>query len=172
MRGRCLFLALPALLAAGPAVPDPVDALAGRYSSHFRNGLVDGTSYWSDDILEIVPVDAAHAYVRVETNFFNGHMCSLNGVAAAEGNTLVYRDPAPADAYSPKCVLTVRRAGAMLSFDDGDGGCKRYCGARGGFGDMHLPWASRRPITYLGRLKASSQYRDALSRWRTGKPVP
>lgn len=163
---------LPLLLAAAPVADDPVAQLAGRYSAHFRNGNVDGDSYWSDDVVEIVPVDRRHAYIRAETNFFNGHMCSLRGIAAAEGPALVYRDPAPADEYTPKCVFTVRRSGGTLSFDDGDGGCQRYCGARGGFRQGELAWSSKRPITYLDRLKASSEYRNALTEWRTGKPVP
>ena len=164
-------LAAALLAAAGPATPDPVGTLAGRYSWHFRNGLVDGTSYWSDDVVEIVPVDARHAYVRAETNFFNGHSCSLAGVVEADGDRLIYRDPAPADQYSPACRLTVRRAGKNLSLDDGDGGCKRYCGARGSFRGTSLAWTSKRPITYLPRLQASATYRDALTEWRTGKPA-
>jgi len=171
MRRGGIVAILPALVAAVPVADDPVMALSGRYSQHFRNGDVSGRSFWSDDVFEIVPVDARHAYIRAEINFFNGHMCSLNGVATAEGKALVYRDPAPADAYTPQCVLTVRRDGQRLSFDDGDGGCKRYCGARGGFHDGELPWASKRPITYLARLKAARPYREAIAAWRTGKPV-
>lgn len=165
--GGLIALALAGAV-AGVAAYDPVTALAGRYSAHFRNGLIDGSSYWSDDVLEIVPVDARHAYVRAETSFFNGHSCSLRGVAAAEGDALVYRDPAPADDYNGKCVLTIRRAGATLAFDDGDGGCKRYCGARGSFHESRLAWASKRPIRYLARLRGSSEYRQAMVEWRTG----
>ena len=50
---------------AGAAVaavsPSPVAALAGRYSWHFQNALVTGEPYPSDDVAEIVPVDASHA---------------------------------------------------------------------------------------------------------------
>lgn len=166
------FALTPLLLAAGPSASDPVRALAGRYSWHFRNGLVDGSSYWSDDVLEVVPVDATHAYIRAATQFYNGHSCSLAGVGAAEGDAIVYRDPAPADAYYPRCVLTVRHAGDKLSFDDSDGGCKKYCGARGGFHNASLPWASKRPIRYMPRLKGSAEYRAAITEWKTGKPQP
>ena len=143
-------------------------ALAGRYSHHFLNGAVDGSSYFSDDVAEIVPVDASHAYVRFALNFYNGHECALAGVAAAQGDRLVYT--APADTSypgAPRCTLTIRHAGGKLAWDDG-GSCKSYCGARGSFGDGDLPWASRRPITYLPRLRASREYRDALTEWRTG----
>lgn len=165
--GRLIAGALAAVLlvAAGPTSVDPVKALAGRYSQHFQNGLVDGTSYWSDDVVEIVPVDARHAYVRVATEFYNGHSCSLAGVAKAEGDALVYREP-KGGVTDGACTLTLRRAGAKLSFSDGDGGCKSYCGARGGMTGADLPWKSRRAITYVARLKASQTYREALREWR------
>ncbi|KQN26599.1 hypothetical protein ASE86_11000 [Sphingomonas sp. Leaf33] len=168
--GRLILAAAlsPLLLAAGPAAPDPVRALAGRYSQHFQNGTVDGDTYWSDDVVEIVPVDARHAYVRIETNFFNGHSCSLSGVAAAERASIIYREPA-SGVTGGACVMTLRRRGAKLSFTDNNGGCQSYCGARGGFAGGELPWSSRRPIRYMARLKSSDTYRAALTEWRTGK---
>lgn len=169
-RHRILGL-VPLLFAAAPMADDPVADMAGRYAQHFRNGTVDGESYWSDDVVEIVPVDARHAYVRVATNFFNGHSCDISGIAMAEGKALVYRDPGPPGPFGTRCVLTIHRAGRNLHFDDGDGGCKGYCGARGGFADATLPWASKRPITYLQRLKASRAYRNAVTEWQTGRPV-
>ena len=159
----------PPLLAAGPATRDPVRALAGRYSLHFANGAVDGSRGWSNDVVEIVPVDARHAYVRIETHFFNGHSCSLSGIARADRGTLVYREPATGPAGG-KCVMTLRRARDRLSFSDDDGACQSYCGSRGGFAAAGLPWISRRPITYLARLKASDRYRAAMTAWRTGAP--
>jgi len=156
---------------AATSASSPVTALAGRYSSHFQNGLVDGSSYWSDDVVEIVPVAADAAYVRAALNFYNGHTCSFAGVAKVRGDALVYRGPSPDPTSRKACVLTIRRKGADLSLDDGDGGCKEYCGARGSFNDATMPWKSKRPITYMARLKNSSEYRDALTEWRTGKPV-
>lgn len=155
---------------AATGASSPVTDLAGRYSSHFQNGLVDGSTYWSDDVVEIVPVSADAAYVRAELQFYNGHSCSIAGVAKAQGDALVYRPPVTPDP-DDHCVLSVRRKGASLLLDDGDNSCKSYCGARGSLGDQTLPWKSRRPITYMARLKGSSTYRDALTEWRTGKPV-
>ena len=167
---RRLALAVAALgCCAATGASSPVTALAGRYSSHFRNGLVDGSRYWSDNVVEIVPVSANAAYVRAELQFYNGHMCSISGVASAEGDALVYRTPAPSGT-GKTCMLAVRHKGTSLQLDDGDGSCQEDCGARGSLSDETLPWKSRRPITYLARLKASAQYRDALARWRTGKP--
>jgi hypothetical protein len=166
MRRGWLFFSLPALLAAGPATFDPVAGLAGRFSSHFRNGLIGGSDYWSDNVVEVVPVDARHAYVSFDLQFYNGHSCSLAGVAKAEGDALVYRGP-PDDTFlgdSP-CRLVVRRHHGQLTWND-DGTCKAHCGARGSFLTDGLPWSSKRRITYLPRLKRSSDYRDALFAWR------
>ncbi len=164
-------LATVLLLGAVAAAPaSPVTELAGRYSWHFRNGMVDGSSYWSDDVVEIVPVDASHAYVRFALEFHNGHSCSLDGVAQTAGEALVYHG-LPDDTFGngKPCRLTIRRQGAKLAYDD-DGTCKAHCGARGSLrGD--LAWSSKRPITYMARLKASRQYRDALAEWHAGKSV-
>ena len=170
--GRLIAAAAALVLTAATAASSPVAALAGRYSRHFENAFVSGETYASDDVVEIVPIDAAHAYVRFALNFANGHTCRLAGVAATEGRQLVYRELADrADrAGRDRCALTVRRDGSHLRWDDG-GSCEAYCGARGRFLDGDLAWSSRRAIRYLPRLKASSAYRNALTEWRTGKSV-
>ncbi len=167
--GRLIAAAVVLLLTGATAASSPVAALAGRYSWHFQNALVSGESYPSDDVVEIVPVDATHAYVRFTLNFYNGHSCALAGIAAAEGSKLVYREPADR-ADDDRCTLSIRRDGAELRWDD-RGSCKPYCGARGSFVTGDLPWSSRRAIRYLPRLKASSEYRNALIEWRTGRSV-
>lgn len=163
LRAILLLAAGGMAVAAGPS--SPVSQLSGRYSHRFQNGLVTGERYTSEDIVEIVPVDAAHAYVRMELAFFNGHSCSLAGIARAEGSTLVYHEPAEEGVGSEQCVLTLKRDGTKLRWSDADGSCHSHCGARGSMnGD--LPWASKRPITYLPRLRGSSEYREALDAWR------
>lgn len=155
---------------AGAAAVDPVRALAGRYSWHFENGDVTGATYGSDNVAEIVPVDPTHAYVRFELAFFNGHSCSLAGIAARQGDALVYRG-LPDDTFGDEkrpCRLTIRRVGAKLTWDDG-GTCKGHCGERGSFSKGDMAWSSKRPIRYMARLKGSEEYRDALIEWRTGK---
>lgn len=168
--GRLTFLAASAMLCVAAAADAPVQALAVRYSSHFRNGLVDGSGYWSDNVVEVVPVDATHAYVRFDLQFYNGHSCTLAGVAEAKGSTLVYVEPADKVLTDSRCTLTIQRQGAKLHWND-EGSCKAYCGARGSFLNDDLPWASKRPISYLPRLKGSSEYRTALTEWRTGHMV-
>jgi hypothetical protein len=160
-----LFAILPALVLLGAVPSRPVDALAGRYSERFRNALVTGEEYWSENIVEVVPVDARHAYVRIDLHFFNGHVCGLSGIAKAEGDALVYREPKSGIANG-ECALTIRRKGNLLSWNN-EGTCKSYCGARGSFLTDGVAWRSRRPITYLKRLRASEQYRTALAEWKS-----
>lgn len=155
-------------VAANAAAPSLVSALAGRYSHHFQNGMVSGERYQSDDVVEIVPVDAGHAYLRLSLQFYNGHSCSLSGIARAERDELVYREPASKQVGDQQCAISVRRRGGKLSWTDGNGSCRAYCGARGSLTDGDLPWASRRRITYLPRLRASSQFHDAMSEWHNG----
>ncbi len=167
-------LTLP-LLATGAAAPDPAQTLAGRYYKQSQLRIVgfESKPYTGEDIVEIVPVAPRAAYVRVHLDYDNGHMCAITGVARAEGDALVYRDPRPAFLKYGRCVLTIRRAGKSLSIDDGElTSCSpENCGVRGTLSGVTLPYASKRAIRYLPRLKASSQYRDALTEWRTGKPV-
>ena len=172
--GRLIRLALagPLLLAGAPAsAPGPVRALAGRVSSQFPDALMDGTSYTGENIVEVVPVAANAAYVRIHLDYANGHQCGIAGIARAEGDRLVYHDPSPPVTGPRPCTLSIARAGRSLSIDDAGGSCSTYCGARGTLSDVTIPWSSHRPITYLARLRASSQYREALTEWRTGKPV-
>lgn len=160
-----------ALLAIAAAPASPVTALAGRYSKHFQNGFVDGSKYWSDDVVEIVPVDATHAYIRADLQFYNGHQCGIAGIAKAVGSTLVYREK-EVSAYEGQqpCTLTVSIKDAKLLLDDGEGTCKAYCGARGTFsGYDFIPAASKRPITYMAKLKGSDEYKGAIEDWKAGK---
>ncbi len=122
------FLITLAVSSAASA-DEAVDALAGRYGSHFRNGNVQGDTYWSDDVVEIVPVGGNAAYVRVELNFYNGHMCSISGIGTEDGGRIVYDNRAGASPGDPPCVLTVSRRGGDLLVDDGGGRCKTYCGS-------------------------------------------
>ena len=164
--GRVLLVVAAGVATLAAAPVDPVQGLAGRYSHHFKNGTVDGETYWSDDVVEVVPVDAGHAYVRFALDFYNGHSCSLEGVARAEGDALVYHEPAADQIGEGECLLRISRRGNQLVWDDAGGSCKDHCGARGSLTDGSLAWSSKRAITYLPRLKGSAAYRDALAAWR------
>ena len=73
---RALGAVLAAVVVAGSAlaaVPSLPEALAGVYKTHFKNGLVSGETYVSEDILEIAPTGPGAAYVRTHLEFYNGH---------------------------------------------------------------------------------------------------
>ena len=154
------LLAVLTLAAIAAAPASPVTTLAGRY---FFTLPDPGTKKPLDNILEIVPVDAGHAYVRFSLAFPNGFSCGLWGVARADGDQLVYRAAKPDPDSGARCTLTIKAEGKDLTFSDGDdSSCHSYCGMNGEMsGDFAL--SSRRPITYLPRLKGSREYRDALA---------
>ena len=169
MKPRLLLLASLLAIGAAPASMDPVRSLAGRYSATFPNAMRDGEKYTGENIVEIVPVAPRAAYVRVHTDWYNGHSCSLWGVAEAEGSALVYHEAdTRGHAVLGQCTLSIRRAGRSLRLNDEDGeGCyRRHCGMRGSFRNVDLPLASRRPITYGARLRRSYQFKGAMAEWQ------
>lgn len=132
--------------------------------------MVDGSKYDSDDVVEIVPVDATHAYFRADLQFYNGHSCGIYGIAKAIGGKLVYAEKQPMYDGGAVCRLTITTRGKSLLLDDGEGSCQAYCGARGSLsGFDFIPLSSKRPIGYMARLKGSSQYKDAIDAWKSGK---
>lgn len=155
--GKARLLALAAVFASGAAlaaaaVPSAFD-LAGRYTYSFRNGTVGGDSFTSTDTVLIVPTDARHAVFDIHLNFFNGHECSVGGLATLEEGALVYRDPEMTGyGEGGTCTLRIRRAGNRLSWDD-QGSCSGYCGARGSLRGGSIAWSSRRPIPRAERAR-------------------
>ncbi len=93
--------ALGAQLSGLPAL------MAGVYKTKFKNGLVGGESYVSENILEIVPVRGRAVYFRIHLEFYNGHECAISGIAEASVDTLIYRGPDDVDNHP--CVLSLRR---------------------------------------------------------------
>ncbi|HEV2185931.1 MAG TPA: hypothetical protein VGR70_01910, partial [Stellaceae bacterium] len=77
-----------------------IDRVAGLYTHGFMNGNNEGGKYWSDDALEIVKLTPNTAYIRIHLEFFNGHQCSIWGIAEVVGQSLVYREP------SSQCELS------------------------------------------------------------------
>jgi hypothetical protein len=163
-----LLCAGAALTAAGAAAFDPA-RIAGRYGHHFLNGLVDGSHYWSDDVVEIVRLDPRRAYVRAELQFYNGHQCSISGIAHVDGGGLLYREAEP-NTDGGHCMLRIGETRTGVRLEDG-GSCKDHCGARGSLNGIDFDRRSRRPITYVERLKGSSEFREALAEER-GEKTP
>ena len=132
---------------------------------------MQGDHFTSEDILEIVPVSADTAYVRLHLDFYNGHVCDISGVARQAGESLVYDGPADVDGKPCRLTLASRGDGIHI-FEGENGACRNQtCGARGGYGykadnPPDFTPAQRRTIRYLPRLVASSEYASALAEYR------
>jgi len=138
-----------------------IDRLAGLYTYGFMNGNIEGHKYWSDDVLEIVKLSPNTAYINIRLEFFNGHQCSLSGVAEAAGPSLVYSDP------KNQCELHLDVADGKITFEDKDGHCRdQSCGMRGMYTGEKFKLSSRRPITYMPKLLASFQYLEAIKEYQ------
>jgi hypothetical protein len=154
-----LLCLLPMAALAGDALD--LDSIAGMYGRYFQDGTVTGESYQGEDILEIVKLSPRQVYFRTHLDFYNGHVCSLFGVAAVEGNALVYR---ASTTPGGTCVFKMVVAGGRITFADADHVCTREnCGERGNLDGTSFPLSARRPIRYMARLKSSWQYKSALA---------
>jgi hypothetical protein len=142
--------------------------MAGVYKHTFDNELVNGEPFKSENILEIVPYKPGTAYFRIHSEFYNGHMCDIAGIAAAAADRLTYHGPND-DSGAP-CTLTIRRASDGIHiYKNETMACRNQtCDARGGYGyspgeppDFKL--TDHKPIRYLPRLLASGEYAGAVS---------
>lgn len=176
MRFQALMLiaATAAITATAAEPPNTLmQAFSGVYKNRFPNGTIDGKETWmSEDIVEIVPIDARNIYFRAELQFSNGHICSLNGAAAYAHGGFIYRDAEFDPIWKQRCVLRLRLTDKDLQLTDldpesGASTCRMYCGMRGSLSDYRIARSSRRTIRYLPRLKASAQYQNALGQIAT-----
>lgn len=136
-----------ALSAAAFAAPPALrlDRLAGRYVESFMNGLVDGESYRSENIVEIRPVDRTHADLALSLQFYNGHSCWIDGRAELQGDRLVLRVPGYDTDWGGQCRLELWRDQSRLRWRDG-GTCLAGCGMRGRFDGGSIPLSARRRL--------------------------
>jgi len=164
-----LLALLPATALADPAkwvgtAPD-LDRAAGVYKRDFANGDVSGDHYKSEDVFELVKLSPKTAYFRIHSEFYNGHVCNVWGVADLMPDALTYFGPV--NFQNQPCVLKFTADARGLHVTDVDGACRAEdCGERGGFGsgsDVSYPFAARRPIRYMPRLVASKEYKSAVA---------
>lgn len=167
--------------AAGPAVSQPapiashapdLDKVAGVYKHRFANGEISGGEYISEDVFELVKLSPRTAYFRIHSEFYNGHICALWGVADLERDALTYHGQIDYDGRPCVLKFTVNKDGIITN--DVGGACRaQSCGARGGFGagdEVSYPFKARRRIRYMARLLASSQYASAVKEHRAHPP--
>ena len=136
--------------------------LDGRYSRRFANMLVGGERLPGTDTLDILRYDDTHAYVAVHLEFFNGHSCDIEGMAAFIGGALTLEPPelTPGDG---RCQVTITPDARALRLAAPATACQAYCGARGRLDGALLPRASRKPIPRRAALMRSQDYRDAVA---------
>jgi hypothetical protein len=144
--GRLLALFAAGLALGGAAAAPSAHDLAGRWTHRFTSGDISGARFPVEDEVLIVAVDRGHAIFDIQLNFFNGHECSIGGMATLEGRQLVFRDSESRGYDGRACSLRIWRDGARLRWDDGEGTCQGFCGARGGLGGGEMRWAARRAI--------------------------
>ncbi|WP_230533419.1 hypothetical protein [Microvirga roseola] len=130
-----------------------------------------GETVRTENILEIVPYGEARAYLRTRLNHpVTGNLCSLWGIAEIQGSRLVYRSAGDEGEAPSPCSLTVRFEKGQILFDDRDRQCeRRLCGANAHFSQFVFKESARRPITYLERIRASRQYREAVAEYERRK---
>ena len=161
MRRALALLAAGAVL-GGAGAPSAYD-LAGRYTYSFSNGDISGARFTSTDSVIIVATDRTHAVVDLQLNFFNGHACSIGGLAGLEGGRLVYRNSEMRGFDEAPCELRIWRDGARLRWDDGEGSCQSYCGARGRLSNGEMRWSSRRAIPRAEQSRILAEHESERS---------
>jgi hypothetical protein len=120
-------------------------AIRGSYRHSFRNGDVDGDHFTSTDRLDIAPLSDHTIRFSVDLQFYNGHECSIDGIAKfAKPGFFVFQDK-DEDAGPLGCVLEIIPGKAGVTLADPTGGCKRIsCGERGGYGGAAFSFKDRR----------------------------
>lgn len=165
MRTAAIVAALIASVCVPATAADvKIDRIAGVYKKQFRNGNISGDKYQSEDILEIVKVSPATAYVKTHLEFFNGHVCNIRGIADLEAGALTYHGP---DNIEGKpCELSVKIVGGKVTLNDKEGHCAiGTCGNRGMYNGTAFELKRRRTIRYMDILLKSDDYKTALKEY-------
>jgi hypothetical protein len=158
--------------------PTPLELMHqidGIYTHRFKNtmavpGQADAT-YDSEDVVELLPYDDRHLYLRAHLEFANGHTCHIAGMAGYEHGAFIYRDPTPPQPGERACALRLHVIDKTLVLTDretpdAEATCRAYCGARGDL-DYEIGREERREIRYGDQLKKSKEYRQAVRELQT-----
>jgi hypothetical protein len=146
--------------------------MAGVYKRRFENGDTFGDTYMTEDVFEFVPVSDSAAYLNMRLNFFNGHQCSIAGIAEYKKiGGFVYQGTESDNA--DKCLLTIKLKGDQIDFEDPNGNCRSFCGARGGVDGEGFKLSQRRVIKYMPIIQRSTAYVSAMKKYeeRHGKEI-
>jgi hypothetical protein len=158
-----------------PTAAELMHQIDGVYKHRFQNTMaVPGQAdqiYASEDIVELLPYDDRHLYLRAHLEFANGHTCEIAGIAGYEHGAFVYHDPTPPQPRERACALRLHVTDKKLVLTDretpdAEATCRAYCGARGDL-DYEIGREARGEIRYAERLKKSKAYRQAVQDLQT-----
>jgi hypothetical protein len=121
-----------------------------------------GERFPGTDTLDVLRYDDAHAYVAVHLDFFNGHSCDIEGMAAFAGGALTLEPPELTPGEG-RCRVTITPDARAFTLAAPATACLNYCGARGRLDGAQLPRASRRPIPHRAALMRSQDFEDAVA---------
>jgi hypothetical protein len=129
-------------LAAGAIDRLSIDGFEGLYRYKFKNGLMNGTKYESENRLALLKLTPISAYFNTHLEWANGHSCDLSGVADLDTNgALVYRKPSIEDRI---CIFSIKATSDGLVFGDEGGACRLIsCGARGRLAGVEFKFKER-----------------------------
>lgn len=167
----CALLSAPLAQAADkpPTPSELMHEIDGVYKHRFTSTMVvpgkQDESYDAEDVIEVVPYDDNHLYLRAHLEFANGHVCDIAGMAGYEHGAFVYHDPTPPLPRERACALRLHVTDKKLVLTDretpdAEATCRAYCGAQGSL-DYEIGREERREIRYMARLKKSREYRKA-----------
>ncbi|MBA1141902.1 hypothetical protein [Mesorhizobium neociceri] len=148
--------------APSSVLPKDLSKLEGMYwyntkTDFFNNGKTE--KHDATDVLELVPYDMDSMYFRASLQFSNGHSCSISGIAERDQGRLTYYDTT----YGNGCVLHVVPTSTSVTLDDPTSQCRAMsCGARGLYGYEQFSPKHKKKITYMAKLKNSTQYQEAV----------
>jgi hypothetical protein len=144
-------------------------AIAGVYKERFENGLIDGATYPSENVLEIVPIGGDAAYFKTRIEAYNGHSCGIFGIVRYRQSGALVFDDAQED-LTGKCLMQIKAdAGGLTLVDDETFPCRNtHCGARGVLDGQSFKAKHRRTIRYMQRLKDSDDYKRSLAAFKAG----
>lgn len=165
----CILSACAIADARDATVTAPAEFLArasGVYEELRPDSLAPGGKFPSENILEVVPVDDGHAYIRMRLELGN-HMGTIHGIATYSGHdSLVYDN---GKAGSEKCAIGFSWSKLYVSTTTSrlkTGGCRDYHDAEGSPDQIRFLVARKRNITNMQRLKDSRDFRSAMDEYR------
>lgn len=126
--------------------------MGGVYKRRFKNGDTSGATYQSEDVFEFVPVSPFAAYMKLHLEFYNGHECSVAGIAEYKAIAVCMRQCAARCRPSARARewLTIRTGRSNVGLNRGGTQLRRISWI------VHWPDGPR--SSWTGRQGPQSQY--------------